>query len=473
MTPAGLNITEGVGSTGPASLVTPNCARPATDVTTVGGVAIGASLPDMKIEPVTGPVDATVTVPGSKSHTNRAAVCAALAVGRSRLDGVLLADDTHAMIGALRTLGASIEVDTGSGRPVADIAGIGASSEVPSASERPVHVDVRQSGTTGRFLLAVLAALEGRFVLDGDAQLRSRPFGPQIDALRAVGADITGQRLPLTIAGGHMVGGHLNVTGDISSQFLSGLLLAAPLLPGPVTVDVVGELVSRPYVELTMTTMRDFGVGVDSDADFRRFEVAAGGYRAADVAVEPDASAASYFFGAAAVTGGRVRVDGLGTETVQGDIRFVELLERMGCKVTVAADHVEVIGPEHLEGIDADMSDISDTVQTMAVVASQARSPSTITGVGFIRNKETDRLGATAAELQRLGVNCRETADGLTIEPGRLRPATVQTYDDHRMAMSFSLLGLTNSGVVISDPGCVGKTFPRFFDVLDELRPAR
>ncbi len=440
---------------------------------------------EFPITPLAGPVDASVRVPGSKSHTNRALVCAALAEGQSMLRGVLLADDTEAMMSAIEPIGAAVERfdDDAAGPGVtvtgrSDVGNAGAlqgevtGGDSSSSAVNPVTVDVRQSGTTGRFLLAVLAGLSGNFVLDGDPQLRRRPFGPQLEALRASGALIDGEHLPLTITGRTMPGGTVEVSGDVSSQFLSGLLLAAPLASAPTELVVPGSLVSKPYVELTLATMADFGLTVDHDGDFTRFVVPASAYKPADVHIEPDASAASYFFGAAAVNGGRIRVEGLGRSTVQGDLNFVNVLARMGCKVQIAENYTEVERVSPLNGVEVDMSDISDTVQTLAVVASQATSPTTITGVGFIRNKETDRLAATATELQRLGIACRETEDGLVIEPGPPRPGVVQTYDDHRMAMSFALLGLRHDGIVIANPSCVGKTFPRFFDVLDELRPA-
>jgi 3-phosphoshikimate 1-carboxyvinyltransferase len=449
------------------------------------------------IAPLVRPPDATITVPGSKSHTNRALVCAALAGGRSSLSGVLFADDTEAMLAALPALGATVEIDRTTGTVEIDrttgtveIDRATGTVEIDGDLDRPgtidpsndrSNVDVRQSGTTGRFLLPVLAATPGRWLLDGADQLRARPFGPQLDALRALGADVEGQRLPLSIDGRRLVGGDVRVAASISSQFLSGLLLAGPLFDGRLAITVDGELVSRPYIDLTVATMAGFGVEVaESDRDGALTftvpgstsgpESPGGGYQPAKLAIEPDASAASYFFAAAAITGGRVRIPGLGTDTVQGDLRFVELLERMGAGVHVGDHWTEVWGTGTLRGIQADMSDISDTAQTMAVVASFADSPCELTGIGFIRHKETDRIGAVVTELNRRGIGATATDDGMIIEPGQPSPGPVATYDDHRMAMSFSLLGLVHDGIEIEDPGCVAKTFPRFFDVLDQLR---
>lgn len=422
------------------------------------------------IEPLTAPVDAVVEIPGSKSHANRALLCAALSSGRSTLTRVLQADDTDAMLGALRALGVGIEViEEGPAGASLAVEGVGPAGFSTSNSES-IRLDVRQSGTTGRFLLPVLATSTGRFVLDGDPQLRARPFGPQLDALRSMGAVIDGGRMPMSIAGRQLQGGELVVSGSLSSQFLSGLMLAGPLHLDSTTIRVDGQLVSRPYVELTMHTMASFGVDVEHDDAAGTFTIPSGGYRPAVVDLEPDASAASYFFAAAAMTGGKVRVEGLGRSTVQGDLGFVRLLEQMGALVQIADDFTEVRGGGVLRGISVDMSDVSDTVQTLAMVAVCAETPTEITGVGFIRHKETDRIMAVVTELVKLGIEAEETDDGLRIIPGVPRGGVVDTYDDHRMAMSFSLLGLRFPAITIANPGCVSKTFPRFFTVLESLR---
>ncbi|MCL4166311.1 UNVERIFIED_CONTAM: hypothetical protein GTU68_027482 [Idotea baltica] len=313
--------------------------------------------------------------------------------------------------------------------------------------------------------------MPGRFVLDGDPQLRARPFGPQLAALRQLGAEVDGEALPLTIAGRTLAGDRVTVESSISSQFLSGLLLSAPLFSGQMTIEVEGPIVSEPYVDLTIATMASFGVDVATVAagDGQRFTID-GDYSAADVELEPDASAASYFFAAAAITGGRVRIDGLGTNTVQGDLGFVDLLAKMGAEVRRGPDWTEVRGTGSLRGITVDMADISDTAQTLAVAATFADSPTEITGIGFIRFKETDRIGAVVTELGRLGIEVSETEDGMIIQPGTPNPGRVNTYDDHRMAMSFALLGLRHPGIEIENPGCVSKTFPDFFEVLEGLR---
>ncbi|NNF53697.1 MAG: 3-phosphoshikimate 1-carboxyvinyltransferase [Acidimicrobiales bacterium] len=414
--------------------------------------------------PLQIPPDTTIVVPGSKSHTNRALICAALAPGTSGLEGALFADDTIAMVGALLSLGISIWADP-EGRTITVMNPTG---EIPSG---PADLDVRMSGTTSRFLLPLLCLGEGEYRMDGSSQLRSRPIKELVTKLRQLGAEIDGDALPLTVHGGSMRGGSVVVQGSVSSQYLSGLLMAAPRTPEGLYVRVGGELVSKPYVDLTIKTMHDFGVEVEAHPEYREFSVAPAAYKPSTVSIEPDASAASYFFAAAAITGGRVRIDGLGHSTTQGDLRFVEILQRMGAEVKMTATSTEVRGTGTLTGLNVDMRNISDTAQTLAVVATFANSPTEITGIGFIRKKETDRIAAVVTELTRRGIRAAETADGMIIYPGPAQPGTVTTYEDHRMAMSFALLGLVHPGIAVSDPACVGKTFPEFFEVLDTLRP--
>ncbi|MGZ4727503.1 MAG: 3-phosphoshikimate 1-carboxyvinyltransferase, partial [Acidimicrobiales bacterium] len=338
-----------------------------------------------------------------------------------------------------------------------------------------VAIDARLSGTTSRFIAPVLALGSARYRLDGGEPLRRRPMATGFDALRRLGADVVelGEpgHLPVQIGGGAVRGGEVRLTAAVSSQFASGLLQIGPCLAGGLTVRLDGPVVSRPYLDLTVAVMSSFGAVVDRP-DPRTFVARPGGYRGTSYAVEPDASAASYFFAAAAITGGRVRIDGLGSGSLQGDLRFVDLLARMGAEVTRGTDHTEVRGTGTLRGITADMRDLSDTAQTLAAVAVFAEGPTEVTGIGFIRGKETDRLGAVVAELHRCGVAAEETADGFRIDPGTPHPAVIETYHDHRMAMSFALLGLRAPGIEIADPGCVGKTFPDYFAVLDQLRGA-
>ncbi|MGA5300714.1 3-phosphoshikimate 1-carboxyvinyltransferase [Nucisporomicrobium flavum] len=417
-------------------------------------------LPDvLPVAPLTAPLDATVRPPGSKSITNRALICAALTPGTSTLTGVLFADDTRAMMSAVAALGARVEADEAT-RTVT-VTGIDARAAATAGM-----IDARQSGTTSRFILPAAALLSGRTVVDGSAQLRARPFGPVLAALRDAGAvveelDRPGY-LPAAVRG-PLRGGPVEVSGHISSQFLSGLLMAGPLMARGLSVSVTSPLVSVPYVEMTKAVMAAFGVTVDG------LVVPPGGYRPTRYAVEPDASAASYFLGAAAVAGGRVTVAGLGTGSLQGDVRFADVLEQMGATVSRTPDSVTVSTAGRLRGVDVDMADISDTAQTLAAVAVYADTPTRVRGIGFIRKKETDRLAAVVTELRRAGIDAVEDEDGFTIHPGQPRPTRFATYEDHRMAMSMALLGLRTAGMEIEDPGCVAKTYPDYFTDLAAL----
>lgn len=420
----------------------------------------------LPIEPLTAPVSAVVELPGSKSLTNRALVCAALATGRSVLHNALRADDTEAMLDGLRALGIDvatrwaedeITVQGCGGEPTADVA----------------IIDARLSGTTSRFLLPVAALGAGLRRVDGANRLRERPMGPALAALRSLGADIrevgASGTLPVELVGGSLHGGTVELSGDVSSQFLSGLLLAAPAMQVGLTVKLTTDLVSRPYVDMTVAVMAAFGVTV-GHPDERTWTVAPQVYRATPYRIEPDASAASYAFAAAAVTRGTVLVEGLGDRSLQGDVRFVDLLERMGAVVerTPSSTRISMSGP--LQAIDADLSQLSDTAQTLAVVAAVAEGTTRVRGIGFIRGKETDRIRAVVTELRRAGIEAVEEDDGFSVVGGAIRPATIETYDDHRMAMAFALLGLVASGIRISDPACVNKTFPGYWRMLDSMR---
>lgn len=421
------------------------------------------------VEPFTKPVHARVVVPGSKSYTNRALVAAALANGASTLTGALRSDDTEAMAGCLRSLGLDLDV---SGTTF-EVHGRG-----PSFPNREAVLTARQSGTTARFVLPMLGLGTGRYELGAAPQMLRRPMADQIEALRHLGMQITETEregyLPVVVEAAGFAGGRVEVPGDVSSQFLSGMLLAGPLMGSGLDIAVTTALVSRSYVDLTIDVMRSFGAEV-VEPDGRaanRFVVSPGSYRPIAYAVEPDASAASYFLGLAAVTGGQVTIPGLGRQSQQGDLAFAELLGRMGCAVTMTAESVTVVGPSdgQLSGIEADMTDCSDVAQTLAAVAVFASGPTEVTGIGFIRHKETDRIAAVVTELRRAGIEADETSDGFIVRPGMPKPTTIATYDDHRMAMSFALLGTRAPGISIADPGCVAKTFPSYFETLDSLR---
>lgn len=421
-------------------------------------------LDEIEIQP-SGPVRGAIRPPGSKSITNRALACAALAEGESTLTGALDSEDTQVMIAALRQLGIAIDADLSSA--VLRIKGCGGRIPAPGG-----ELYVANSGTTIRFLAALVALGRGEFRLDGTPRMRERPIGDLVEALRQLGADAESEGPngcpPVVIRAHGLPGGPAKVRGDISSQFLSGLLMAAPYAERPVELSVAGTLVSQPYVRMTLAVMSAFGVDVPP-GDLSRFRLPAGvKYRGRAYAIEPDASAASYFFAAAAISGGEVTVEGLSRQSLQGDVAFVDVLEQMGCRVTWGHDRITVSGGL-LKGVDVDLNAISDTVQTLGAVALFANGPTTVRGVGHIRHKETDRIGALATELRKLGATVEERSDGLKITPGVLHGAAIDTYQDHRMAMSLALVGLRVGGVVIHDPGCTAKTYPRFFEDLERL----
>jgi 3-phosphoshikimate 1-carboxyvinyltransferase len=426
-----------------------------------------AALPDpLPIRPVAGPLDADVTVPGSKSITNRALVCAALAGGSSTLRGALAADDVAAMVGVLSGVGVAVEV-AADGTTIT----VGGCAGRPGPAAGPL--DVRQSGTTARFVPPLLALGDGRYEVTAHPQMQARPMGATFDALRTLGVTVdehgVSGALPATVLPGARTGGIVTVPGDESSQFLSGLLLAGPCFEEGLTLVVAGDLVSRPYVDLTIAVMASFGAVVDRPDD-RTFVVAPTGYRATTYDVEPDASAASYPLAAAAICGGRVRVLGLGPDALQGDAAFADLLGAMGASVTRDETGTEVrVERGTLRGGTFDLTHVSDTAPTLACVAPFASDPVVIEGIGFIRRKEIDRVAAVVGELRRCGIEAVEDHDGWTIGPGTPNPAVVETYEDHRMAMSFSLLGLVADGIAIAGPDCVAKTFPGYWTVLDHL----
>ncbi|MES1213736.1 MAG: 3-phosphoshikimate 1-carboxyvinyltransferase [Singulisphaera sp.] len=415
--------------------------------------------PSIEIRPA-GPLDATIRPPGSKSITNRALICAALAAGESTLSGCLDSEDTRVMVAALGQLG--IHVTANDNRNVLRVNGCDGRIQSSAA-----ELYVANSGTTVRFLTAMLALGQGRFSLDGTPRMRERPIDDLIAALNLLGANVMSTAgngcPPVVVQASGLRGGRATIRGDISSQFLSGLLMAAPYARQPVELDVDGVLVSQPYVHMTLGVMRSFGVSVDS-GDLTGFRIPnARHYQGQHYAVEPDASAASYFWAAPAIAGGRVTVEGLNRDSLQGDVAFVDVLAQMGCQVQGSARGITVSAAETLRGVTVDMNGISDTVQTLAAVALFAEGPTTITGVAHIRHKETDRLAALATELRKFGATVEERPDGLCIEPAPLHGATIDTYNDHRMAMSMSLVGLRVPGVIIRDPGCTAKTYPEFF----------
>jgi 3-phosphoshikimate 1-carboxyvinyltransferase len=412
------------------------------------------------LAPIPAP-DHTVSVPGSRSVTNRALVCAALADGTSRLRGWLDSDDTRAMIGGLGRLGVEIEEHE---RDLL-VRGLGGRFAIP------LHpIDCGASGTTMRFLVACAALVPGRVVLDGTARMRERPIQDLADALGSLGATVrtVAGCPPVTVHGGTLTGGDVAVDASRSSQFLSALLMVAPLAAEPIRITAT-EIVSRPYIEMTLDTMTSFGISVDIESA-QRFHIRPQRYRARSYSVEPDASSAVYFFAAAAVTGGRVRVEGLTPASCQADVRFVEVLERMGCRAERGSGWISVRGPRYLHGVDVDMNAMPDAAMALAVTACFARGNTVIRNVGHWRLKESDRMASMRTELQKLGARVTVTETDMHIEPPeRVSGARIKTYEDHRIAMSFAVAGLQAPGVVIEDPECVAKTFPDFFERLEGL----
>lgn len=416
-----------------------------------------------------GPVDATIRLPGSKSLTNRALLLAALADGESRVQSILLADDTRLMIDALRSLGVPIRVNED--QPGAVVSGCG--GRWPNAE---ANLFCGNAGTVIRFLTAACTIDQGHYRLDGVARMRERPIAELVNALVDLGAHIGYENrpgyCPLTIHATGLRGGVIERRSTVSSQYVSALLMAGALAANDVFIGFNQPLPSRPYIAMTLDVMRAFGVDA-AERDMMRFVVPARQtYRAATYTVEPDASAASYFFAAAAVTGGRVTIESLGAASRQGDVGFVRVLEQMGCAIEQDACTTTVQGPTigSLRGADVDLGDMPDVAQTLAVIAAFADSPTRIRNVGNLRIKETDRLAALVAELTAMHVDATADSDSITIRPGgQPQAARIRTYNDHRMAMSFAVAGLRVDGTEIEDPGCVDKTFPAFFDVWKTL----
>ena len=413
----------------------------------------------LAIPKLPSPPQLTWRVPGSKSITNRALVLAALAEGQSTLEGVLHSDDTRHMRNALSALGVRIDdvgpttlrVHGGRGRL--------------RAPKEPLFVG--NSGTTVRFLTALACLVPGPVTLVGDEAMARRPIQDLVDGLRQLGVQIDCESgcPPLTVHGGRLPGGSLSMRGDRSSQYFSALLMAAGLAEGPVTVHIAGTLVSRPYVDITRRMIEDFGGAVESTATGYTL-LARATYVARTYVIEPDASSASYPFALAAVTGGTITVPGLGQRALQGDYAFLDVLAQLGARVEKGEASSTVTGTEVRRGIAVDMHDISDTVMTLAAIAPLFSGETSISNVANIRIKETDRLLATVQELERLGQSVAHGEDWLKVTPRPIHPATVQCYADHRMAMSFAILGAAAGGVSIQDPACTAKTYPTFWDDL-------
>ncbi|HEY0008981.1 MAG TPA: 3-phosphoshikimate 1-carboxyvinyltransferase [Tepidisphaeraceae bacterium] len=428
----------------------------------------------LRIEPITRPFDRTFAPPGSKSLTNRAMVLAALSDGRCVLRNSLFADDTRVMIDGLARLGFSITADEAERSITIE----GQNGTVPSSS---AQLFCRNSGTTIRFLTALCSLGRGEFTLDGIDRMRQRPIGPLVAMLRNLGSRIAYDGAegypPLRVSANGLAGGIARYGSETSSQYLSAVLQVAPFTKHEVSIDLIGKQTSWPYVAMTMQWMSRFGHVCELERDPQTGEpvrviVPQGGYTAGDYEIEPDASNASYFFALAALhPGAKITIEGLGKRSLQGDVGFADLLQQMGAGMIFGPDFITIMGADHLTGIDADMSAMPDVAQTLAVVALFADGETTLRGLHTLRVKETDRVAALQNELQKLGAEVEIEEDTMTIfPPDKLKPAEIDTYDDHRMAMSFALAGTKTVGIRINDPACVNKTYPGYFQDLETFR---
>jgi 3-phosphoshikimate 1-carboxyvinyltransferase len=420
----------------------------------------------LTLEPISR-VEGTVNLPGSKSVSNRALLLAALAKGTTRLTNLLDSDDIRHMLSALKALGVSYELSAD--KTVCTVQGLGR----PFNAAVPLTMFLGNAGTAMRPLCAALCLGQGEFTLTGEPRMEERPIGHLVDALREAGAEVNYLKRdgypPLTIVGKGLPGGDVHIDGSVSSQFLTALLMAAPLASGDSRIIIKGELVSKPYIDITLHIMQQFGVTVEHD-NYQIFHVRGNqSYLSpGDFLVEGDASSASYFL-AAGVIKGKVKVTGIGKNSIQGDIRFADVLEAMGGKITWGDDYIEAEQGK-LHGVDLDLNHIPDAAMTIATAALFASGKTAIRNIYNWRVKETDRLNAMATELRKLGADVVEGEDFIEVTPpAQLRHAAIDTYNDHRIAMCFSLVALSDTPVTINDPGCTSKTFPDYFDKLASI----
>ena len=407
--------------------------------------------------------DAQVVLPGSKSYTNRALITAALADGASTLLDPSRSDDTEVLISALRKFSIPIGIKPDS------ITVQGQNGRLTAPAD---PIDIANAGTAMRFLTGMSAIAGGTTCLTGDTQMQRRPIQPLLDALRSAGVRTTSSNgyPPVTIQGGTFHGGSIDLDASKSSQYLSSLLLAAPYAAKRLVVRIKGTISSQPYIDITMHVMRNFGALIESHNYNEFFVENTARYLGQSFRIEPDASAATYFFAAAAITGSRITVRNLSRDSFQGDTRFLDILDEMGCTVTSRPDAIEVRG-KILRGIEADMNRIPDCVPALAVTAAFAEGETALTNISHLRYKETDRLQALATELTRIGAKVQLEHDSLIITPRPLHGDLIETYNDHRIAMSFAIAGLRVPGITISNPGCVSKSFPAFWEEFRKLEP--
>ncbi|XP_058734631.1 3-phosphoshikimate 1-carboxyvinyltransferase 2 [Vicia villosa] len=442
-----------------------------------------STAPEIVLEPISE-ISGSITLPGSKSLSNRILLLAALSEGTTVVENLLDSEDIHYMLEALKVLGLRVEDDKTTKQAVVE--GSGGLFPTGRESKDEVNLFLGNAGTAMRPLTAALVAAGGntRYILDGVPRMRERPIGDLVSGLKQLGADVDcflgTDCPPVRIIGkGGLPGGKVKLSGSISSQYLTALLMAAPLALGDVEIEIIDKLISVPYVEMTLKLMERFGVSVEHSDNWDRFLVRGGQkYKSPGNAfVEGDASSASYFLAGAAVTGGTITVIGCGTSSLQGDVKFAEVLEKMGAKVTWTENSVTVTGPPQdssgrkvLQGIDVNMNKMPDVAMTLAVVALFANGPTTIRDVASWRVKETERMIAICTELRKLGATVEEGPDYCVITPPeKLNVTSIDTYDDHRMAMAFSLAACGDVPVTIKDPGCTRKTFPDYFQVLERF----
>ncbi|KAJ9171259.1 hypothetical protein P3X46_014649 [Hevea brasiliensis] len=441
-----------------------------------------STAPEIVLQPIKE-ISGTVTLPGSKSLSNRILLLAALSEGTTVVDNLLNSDDVRYMLGALRTLGLHVEDNNELKRAIVE--GCGSHFPVGKGSKNDIELFLGNAGTAMRPLTAAVTAAGGNssYILDGVPRMRERPIGDLVAGLKQLGADVECSPTncpPVRINGqGGLPGGKVKLSGSISSQYLTALLMAAPLALGDVEIEIIDKLISIPYVEMTLRLMERYGVTVEHTSSWDRFFIRGGQkYKSpGNSFVEGDASSASYFLAGAAITGGTITVEGCGTSSLQGDVKFAEVLEKMGAKVTWTENSVTVTGPprnspskKHLRAIDVNMNKMPDVAMTLAVVALFADGRTAIRDVASWRVKETERMIAICTELRKLGATVEEGPDYCVITPPeKLNIAEIDTYDDHRMAMAFSLAACGDVPVTIKDPGCTRKTFPDYFEVLERF----
>lgn len=428
-----------------------------------------SSLHDVKfasVSPANRPIETVMTVPGSKSFTNRALIIGAVAKGTSKISGILRSDDSYWCIEALRNLGVKVDVHG----DVVEIHGVNGNWPVKEAT-----VYIGAAGTTARFLPGTLAASKsGVWTVEGSKRMNERPMRTLIEAFIDAGADIRYVDqpgfLPIEVRGNGIKGGEVSISGSTSSQFISGLLIASALAENPVTVSITDHIVQKAYVNITIDLMQQFGGKVDHDEELQKMTVYPSGYEAREVQLEADASTCGYFFALAALTNGKVRIQNISYETKQPDIHLVDVLEKMGCEVVRGEGFIEVTGTEQLKGgFEISMKEMSDQTLTLAALAPFADGAIAIHDVAHIRTHESDRIQVICESLRKMGIRVEERHDGLTVYPGIPQAVELNSYDDHRVAMSLALIGSKVPGIRISDPGCVSKTCPMFFDIVSQL----